>query len=198
MKKKMFILGLLAVASAVHGQSLEFNLSTELASSRQAVVPTLSWNTSPAASECSASGNWTGPKASSGSETLPPTAESSSYVVICVWPGSPNATLRWTPPTTNTDGSAYTNPNGVRIMYGRSLESLDQSLYVTDVASSSYTFTGLAEGVWYFVVRAVNTLGLESVNSNSASKAVTAGASRTGSVELEVKIPRDVGLVSVE
>jgi hypothetical protein len=82
------------------------------------------------------------------------------------------ATVSWTPPTQNTDGSALTNLSGYRILYGRSADDLDQSADVGNPGLSSYTIEGLSTGTWYFGVVAVNSQGIESELSNVATKII--------------------------
>ena len=87
--------------------------------------------------------------------------------------GTPGvATLSWTPPTTNTDGSALTNLAGYRIYYGTSSNALTQVVQVGNASVNRYVLDGLARGTWYFAVRAYNTAGVESANSNIVSKSV--------------------------
>lgn len=190
MKKMFLALGLLAVASLTHSQDLSLSLSSELDTSRQALVPTLTWSTTPAATSCAAQGGWTGAKAASGTETLAASTASSSYSLVCQWPGNARAVVTWTPPTTNMDGSAYTNPGGYRIQYGTSATELNESVYVQQPSATTWTSGDLAPGTWFFGVRAFNAQGLESDLSNVVSKVTSAGTSRTGSVELEVRVPR--------
>ena len=51
-----------------------------------------------------------------------------SLAVLQVATGT--ATVSWTPPTTNTDGSALTDLAGYRVAYGRAATELDQSAAV--------------------------------------------------------------------
>ena len=82
------------------------------------------------------------------------------------------ATINWTPPTANTDGSALTNLASYRIVYGRASNTLDQSANVDNPGVSSYTVNNLATGTWYFGVVAVNQTGGESSVSNVATKTI--------------------------
>lgn len=82
------------------------------------------------------------------------------------------ATLNWTVPTTNTDGSALTNLAGYRITYGRSASNMDQSVAVSNAGLTTYTVENLTNGTWYFAVYAVNSSNLESDVSNVSSKTI--------------------------
>jgi hypothetical protein len=89
-----------------------------------------------------------------------------------VLPTTGTATVKWTPPTTNTDGSKLTDLTSYTISYGPSSASL------VDIASvpapaSSYVITGLAAGTWFFAVKAVNSLGKNSARTNIVSKTIT-------------------------
>ena len=83
-----------------------------------------------------------------------------------------SATLSWTPPTQNTDGTSLTNLSGYRIVYGRSSTTLDQLVQITNAGASAYTVSGLTSGTWYFAVKAYNASGTESSVSNVGSKTI--------------------------
>jgi len=85
---------------------------------------------------------------------------------------SGSATITWTPPVANVDGTALTNLAGYRVYYGPDTSNLTQSVQVTNVSASSYTVSNLTSGTWYFGVTAYTTAGTESPLSNLASKAV--------------------------
>jgi len=87
-------------------------------------------------------------------------------------PASGTASLAWTPPTQNTDGSALTNLAGFRISYGTSPNALVQSVQIANTGVSSYNITGLAPGPWYFGVMAYTSGGTASDLSNVMSKVV--------------------------
>jgi hypothetical protein len=54
-----------------------------------------------------------------------------------------SATLNWSPPTKNTDGSSLTNLAGYRISYGPSASSLTQTVQIANPGLSSYVIDGL-------------------------------------------------------
>jgi len=83
-----------------------------------------------------------------------------------------SATIGWTAPTQNTDGTPLTNLAGFRIYYGTSSANLDQSTTVADAGATSHTVTNLGTGTWYFVVRAYTADDVESTASNMGSKTI--------------------------
>lgn len=85
---------------------------------------------------------------------------------------SGRAVLSWTPPTTNTDGSALTNLSGYRLHYGTSATAMTQTVQLATPGLSSHTVTNLAPGTYYFAVRAYTSGDTESSNSNVVSKVV--------------------------
>lgn len=82
------------------------------------------------------------------------------------------ATLNWTPPTSNTDGSALTNLAGYWIHYGASATEMTRTIQVANPGASRYALSNLAPGTYYFAVRAYTSGGTESLNSNFVSKVV--------------------------
>jgi hypothetical protein len=82
------------------------------------------------------------------------------------------ATLTWTPPTTNTDGTTLTTLAGYRIAYGTSAANMSQTIQLANAGISSYVVENLAPGTYYFAVRAYTSAGAESVNSNVVTKLV--------------------------
>ena len=99
-------------------------------------------------------------------------ASLASFAITVVQAASGSATLSWTPPTLNTDGTSLTNLAGYRIVYGRTSSTLDQTVQIPTAGTASYTITGLSSGTWYFRVKAYNSSGTESDVSGSASKAI--------------------------
>lgn len=95
-----------------------------------------------------------------------------AFAIAVVQSGAGSATLSWTPPTQNTDGSTITNLAGFRIQYGTSPSALTQMINVGNPSVASYVVSGLGSGTWYFAVRAYNTSGAESADSNISSKTI--------------------------
>jgi hypothetical protein len=85
---------------------------------------------------------------------------------------SRSATLSWTPPTTNTDGSSLTNLAGYRIVYGTSASVLSQTINVSNPGVTNYVVENLAPGTYYFALKAYTSQGVESSVSNVVSKVI--------------------------
>lgn len=83
------------------------------------------------------------------------------------------ATLSWTVPTQNTDGSALTDLAGYTVYYGTSSSNLSSSVSVSSATTTSYTVSGLTVGTtYYFAMASVNTSGISSDLSAVASKTI--------------------------
>ncbi|WP_129781147.1 putative Ig domain-containing protein [Peristeroidobacter soli] len=100
------------------------------------------------------------------------TASLPSFAITVLQATNGSATLSWTPPTANTDGSSLTNLAGYRVVYGRSSSTLDQTVQIANAGISTYTVTGLTSGTWYFAVKAYNSSGAESAVSNGGQKTI--------------------------
>jgi hypothetical protein len=93
-----------------------------------------------------------------------------AFAITVAQSSNGSATLAWTPPTRNTDGTTLSNLTGYRVVYGRSSGNLDQLVQITNAGVSTYTITGLSSGTWYFAVKAYNSAGAESEVSNVGTK----------------------------
>jgi hypothetical protein len=85
-------------------------------------------------------------------------------------PAGGTATLMWTAPTQNIDGTALTNLAGYHVHYGMSPSALMQTIDLADETATSYVVSGLSAGTYYFSVDAYNSWGIESAPSNIATK----------------------------
>jgi len=83
-----------------------------------------------------------------------------------------SATLSWTPPTQNEDGTPITDLAGYWIYYGTVSGNYPNSIQIADPTISTYVVDSLAAGNWFFVATAYNTAGIESAYSNEATKTV--------------------------
>jgi hypothetical protein len=82
------------------------------------------------------------------------------------------ASLSWTPPTRNTNGTTLSNLAGYRIYYGTSSTVLNKQIQIASAGIASYVVQNLAPGTYYFGVRAYTSTGSESSLSNVTSKTI--------------------------
>jgi hypothetical protein len=93
------------------------------------------------------------------------------FAISVVQAATGAASLSWTAPTTNSDGTALSNLAGYRIHYGTTT-AMTQTAQVTTAGVTTYTLGNLTSGTWYFAVSAYATSGAESTLSNTASKTI--------------------------
>ena len=91
--------------------------------------------------------------------TAPPTSTTGS------------AQLAWTPPTTHTDGSAFSDLKGYHLVYGTSQGNYTESITVP-ANVTSYLVENLKSGVYYFALTSFDSSGLESGFSAAVSKTI--------------------------
>lgn len=175
-------------ASLAQAPSLTFAASTTTGNGT--LTTDLTWSTSPAlaGTPCVASGDplWTGAKAGSG--TLNgltfSTSGSLPLSLTCTFPADNTATVTWTNPTQNTDGSPLTNLTNVRLKWtfnpsitpsttcGTGETCIDVSQ--TPVPVTSRTITGITQtGTFRVAGLAQNGQGNFSLLSMSATKTFT-------------------------
>ena len=87
-------------------------------------------------------------------------------------PSVGTATLKWTPPTKNTDGSSIASLAGYVISYGTSPTALSQTINITNPATTTYTVQNLGQGTWYFALSATASDGTLSALSSMVSKTI--------------------------
>ncbi len=86
--------------------------------------------------------------------------------------GFGSATLSWTPPTQNTDGSPLTDLAGYKIYYGTESGNYQTSIQIDNPGIAIYVVENLTPNTYYFVLTAIKSSGIESQFSNEASKQV--------------------------
>jgi hypothetical protein len=88
--------------------------------------------------------------------------------------GSPtgSATLSWTIPSDNTNGTPATNLAGFHIYYGTTQGALNSVITVSGTSTTKYEISNLSSGTYYFEVAAYNSLGVDGVVSNESSKTI--------------------------
>lgn len=159
---------------------------------------TLTWS-STGATSCTASGGWTGTKATSGTQTVTGLRASATFTLTCSQ-GSGSADVTWTAPTKNTDGSNLTDLAGYKLRAASSAAGLASATAQTvGPTVSAYTFTGLAAGTWYFDIRATNAQGIDSVPAGPVSTAIVLqGASANASVTVNTQPNPPSGVTAVQ
>lgn len=200
-------LSLLALP-ALAQRTIQFSANTTTGDGQ--VVPVLTWSTSPPAQSCTASGQWEGEKPPSGTETLPPITSSATYNLSCTWPGDSIATLSWSLPTTNCNGSPVTDLASVVIRYAFEADPtlghsgapcsiahpLEEVMTAPptggvvlheDLDVEMRTITGLTQvGEYRFSAHVCNSRGICSGPSNLAAKTFTGAVTAVESVGIQV------------
>ncbi|HEV7631789.1 MAG TPA: putative Ig domain-containing protein, partial [Steroidobacteraceae bacterium] len=100
------------------------------------------------------------------------TAQLAAFSVTVTQQAMGSATLSWTPPTQNTDGSALGNLAGYRIYYGTDPNALSSTIQVTNAGLTTYVIGNLGAGTHYFAIAAYSTDGVESAKSAVGSKTI--------------------------
>jgi hypothetical protein len=100
------------------------------------------------------------------------TATLGAFGIQVVATATGSAMLSWTPPTTNTDGSALTDLAGYKIYWGPSAGNYTNSVTLNNPGLSEYVVSQLTAGTWYFAASAINSGSVESVLSNAVSKTI--------------------------
>jgi hypothetical protein len=86
--------------------------------------------------------------------------------------GSGSATLSWTAPTENTNGTPLTDLAGYWIDYGTSADSLTEKVQIDNPGLVTYVVSNLSPGTWYFSITAYTTANMQSAPSEVASHTV--------------------------
>jgi hypothetical protein len=106
------------------------------------------------------------------SATASPTVAAATPTPGAANTGTGSATLSWTPPTQNSDGSALVTLAGYRVYYGTSAGNLSQTIQLSNPGLTSYVVGNLASGTYYFAIAAYTSSGVEGALSNVGSKTV--------------------------
>ena len=83
-----------------------------------------------------------------------------------------SATLSWTPPTQNSDGTALTDLAGYIIHYGNASGNYQTSIQIDNPGIAIYVVENLTPNTYYFVLTAINSSGVESRFSNEVSEQI--------------------------
>lgn len=145
----------------------------------------VSWASTGAAT-CVASGSWSGTKALSGSQTFAGVSTNRAYTLTCSTEGK--ATVTWTPPTQNTDGSAITNLASYELFHAATSAAVSTATAISVPLGTTHVVTGLPNGIRYFGMKAVNDQGVKSNMSALANKTISIlSASGVANVTITVK-----------
>jgi len=175
--KRLLLLPMLLAAGALQAQNI-IVFTAETTTGTEVVTPVLTWSTSPPADGCDASGSWTGAKGPSGTETLPDITTGATYNLTCHWLDD-KATLTWTAPTVNTDGTPLVDLNGFALFRGLVPggpydDAGAGGIDIPDETQTTFVDQPLLPGQYCYVVQAYNALDVHSDNSNEACKNVDA------------------------
>lgn len=96
--------------------------------------------------------------------------ESFSITVQSISLGS--ATLSWTAPTENDDGSPLVDLAGYKLYWGTTPGNYPNSVMIDNASISTYLVDNLSPGTYEFVATSFNASGVESRFSNTATKVV--------------------------
>lgn len=99
-------------------------------------------------------------------------ASLAAFAITVTQSSSGTATLSWTQPMQNTNGSALTDLAGYRIYYGTSASTMNQVIQLTGTGLTTYVISNLSSATWYFGMTAYDSAGIESALSNLGSKAI--------------------------
>lgn len=83
-----------------------------------------------------------------------------------------SATLNWTAPTQNEDGSDLTDLAGYKLYWGTTSGSYPNSATIDNPSVTTYVVDNLSPGTYEFVATSYNTSGVESRYSGAATKVV--------------------------
>jgi len=86
--------------------------------------------------------------------------------------GTGSTTLSWMPPTQNSDGSPLTDLAGYKIYFGNESGNYHTSIQIDNPGLALYVVENLTPNIYYFVLTAINSSGVESQFSNEVSKLV--------------------------
>ena len=83
-----------------------------------------------------------------------------------------SATLSWTAPTQNEDGTDLTDLAGYKLYWGTTPGTYPNSVTIDNPTVTTYIVENLAPGTYEFVATSFNTSGVESRYSGAATKVI--------------------------
>lgn len=153
------------------------------------VTPVLTWSSN-GVTTCTASSSptdpkWSGNVATSGSISVGPITDTTTYTITCTSVSDTQAVFSWTAPTLNTDGTVLTNLAGYKLYQGSNgVGTLVAT--ISSPSATSYQLSNLQVGSYTWYLTAYNTESVESGPSNNATKSIVAGASDSKNLTVNV------------
>ena len=95
-----------------------------------------------------------------------------AFAIAVVQSTNSTATLSWTPPTQNTDGTPLVNLAGYRIYYGTKSSALNTVIQISNAGIATHVVTNLTAATWYFSVKAYTAANTESSFSSTVNKTI--------------------------
>jgi hypothetical protein len=93
-----------------------------------------------------------------------------AFSIAVTQPSTNAASLSWSAPTQNTDGSELSDLAGFTVVYGTSESALDQTVRIDNATASTWSMDSFPSGTYYFAVKAFTAGGAESSLSGVVSK----------------------------
>lgn len=133
-----------------------------------------------AVDRCTAGGGWSGIRSASGTATVGPITELTTFSLSCSGPGGTvvkmlsvsaigETTITWRAPTENTDGTRLTDLAGYRLYYGQTSGAYTNVVEIMNPAVTSHVVK-LRSGDFFFAMTAVDRERNESARSNEISR----------------------------
>jgi len=98
------------------------------------------------------------------------TASMSTFAVDVTQVATASATLSWSAPTQNEDGSVLTDLAGYKIFYGQSSGNYTTEIRIDNPSVTTYVVENLSPATYFFTAKSFNTSGVDSRYSGEAVK----------------------------
>ena len=82
------------------------------------------------------------------------------------------ATLTWSAPTANTNGTPLTDLAGYHIRFGTSPDALTRVIDLAGSRATAFEVSNLSPGTYYFSISAYTSIGTESAESDVEYKSI--------------------------
>jgi hypothetical protein len=95
-----------------------------------------------------------------------------TFSIAVIQPVVGTASLSWSPPTHNPDGSPLKDAAGYVIRYGSQLGALNTQISIGSANTTSAVIEKLTKGTWYFEIATINTAGVLSQFTSAVSAVI--------------------------